>query len=69
MERTATNICILKSFLHDIYALDCNYVEDFDAFYITNNRDDNGRILDIYLIWDRVVFAYNKYVDNLLNIQ
>ena len=69
MKRTTANICILKVFLHDIHALDCNYVEDLDAFYITNNRDNDDKILYIYLIWDKVVVAYNKYVDNLLNIQ
>lgn len=69
MERTIANICILKSFLHDIHALDCKYVEDFDAFYITNNRDNDDKILYIYLTWDKVVVAYNKYVDDLLNIQ
>jgi hypothetical protein len=69
MNRTLANICILKSYLKDIHHLDCKWVEDFDAFYILDNKDEAGNDRSIYLTWGNVVIAYDKYVQNLLNIE
>ena len=63
MERTLSNITILKSYLEIHQGLKTNYVEDMDAFYTY------GVDRYIYIVWDKVVESYNQFINDLISIK